>query len=45
MMRSGGFRVCGRISGDKIIILVVSRRKDSGKRLKRIAKEDSPEYG
>jgi mRNA-degrading endonuclease RelE of RelBE toxin-antitoxin system len=38
-MRSGDFRAYYRICGDEIIVLAVTRRKDSDKRLKRIAEE------
>jgi mRNA-degrading endonuclease RelE of RelBE toxin-antitoxin system len=36
-LRSGDFRAYYRILGDEVVILAVTRRKDSGKRLKRIA--------
>ena len=44
-LRIGDFRAYYRISGDEVVILGVSRRKDSDKRLKRIAEEDGPGYG
>jgi mRNA-degrading endonuclease RelE of RelBE toxin-antitoxin system len=38
-MRSGDFRAYYRICGDEGVILAVTRRKDSDKRLRRIAEE------
>lgn len=38
-LRSGGFRAYYRIRGDEVVILAVTRRKDSDKRLKRIVEE------
>jgi mRNA-degrading endonuclease RelE of RelBE toxin-antitoxin system len=38
-LRSGDFRAYYRIGGDDVVILAVTRRKDSDKRLKRIAEE------
>jgi len=38
-LRSGDFRAYYRISGDEVVILAVTRRKDSEKRLKRLAEE------
>ncbi len=37
-LRSGDFRTYYRICGDEVVVLAVTRRKDSDKRLKRIAK-------
>jgi mRNA-degrading endonuclease RelE of RelBE toxin-antitoxin system len=36
-MRSGDFRAYYRICGDEVVVLAVTRRKDSDKRLKRIS--------
>jgi len=36
-LRSGDFRAYYRILGDDVVVLAVTRRKDSDKRLKRIA--------
>jgi mRNA-degrading endonuclease RelE of RelBE toxin-antitoxin system len=36
-LRSGDFRAYYRIRGDEVIVIAVTRRKDSDKRLKRIA--------
>ena len=36
-MRSGEFRAYYRIAGDEVVILAVTQRKDSDKRLKHIA--------
>lgn len=36
-LRSGDFRVYYRICGDEVVVLAVTQRKDSDKRLKRIA--------
>lgn len=44
-MRIGDFRAYYRISGDEVVILGVTLRKDSDKRLKRIAEEDEVRYG
>jgi mRNA-degrading endonuclease RelE of RelBE toxin-antitoxin system len=41
-LRSGDFRAYYRIRGDEVVILAVTRRKDSAKRLKRIAEEPTP---
>ena len=38
-MRSGDFRAYYRICGDEAVVLAVTRREDSDKRLKRIAEE------
>lgn len=38
-LRSGEFRAYYRIGGDEVVVLAVTRRKDSAKRLKRIAEE------
>lgn len=38
-LRSGDFRAYYRILGDEVIVLAVTRRKDSGKRLKRLSEE------
>jgi mRNA-degrading endonuclease RelE of RelBE toxin-antitoxin system len=38
-MRSGDFRAYYRICGDEVVILAVTHRKDSDKRLKRIAEK------
>ncbi len=42
-LRSGDFRAYYRIGGDEVVILAITRRKDSDKRLKRIA-EDRRSY-
>jgi mRNA-degrading endonuclease RelE of RelBE toxin-antitoxin system len=42
-LRSGDFRAYYRILGGEVVVLAVTRRKDSAKRLKRIAKE-LPKY-
>jgi mRNA-degrading endonuclease RelE of RelBE toxin-antitoxin system len=42
-LRSGDFRVYYRIRGDEVVVLAVTRRKDSDKRLKRIS-EERPRY-
>jgi hypothetical protein len=44
-MRSGDFRAYYRISGNEVVILAVTRRKDGDKRLKRIAEETGPGCG
>ena len=36
-LRSGDFRAYYRIRGDEVVVLAVTRRKDSGKRLKRVS--------
>lgn len=36
-LRSGDFRAYYRINGDEVVVLAVTRRKDSDKRLKRIS--------
>jgi mRNA-degrading endonuclease RelE of RelBE toxin-antitoxin system len=38
-LRSGDFRAYYRIGGDEVVVLAITRRKDSDKRLKRIAEE------
>ena len=38
-LRSGDFRAYYRIHGDEVVILAVTRRKDSDKRLKRISEK------
>lgn len=38
-LRSGDLRAYYRIVGDEVVILAITRRKDSEKRLKRIAEE------
>jgi mRNA-degrading endonuclease RelE of RelBE toxin-antitoxin system len=38
-LRSGDLRAYYRICGDEVVVLAVTRRKDSDKRLKRIAEE------
>lgn len=43
-LRSGDFRAYYRICGDEVVILAVTRRKDSDKRLKRISEEQTPAY-
>ena len=43
-LQSGDFRAYYRICGDAVVILAVTRRKDSDKRLKRIAEEPTPQY-
>ena len=43
-MRSGDFRAYYRICGGEVVILAVTRRKDSDKRLKRISKELEQRY-
>ena len=43
-LRSGDFRAYYRICGDEVVVLAVTRRKDSDKRLKRIAEEPIPAY-
>lgn len=42
-LRSGDFRAYYRILGGEVIVLAVTRRKDSDKRLKRIS-EERPRY-
>ncbi len=44
-LRSGDFRAYYRIVGDEVVILAVTRRKDSGRRLKRISEGTGPEFG
>jgi mRNA-degrading endonuclease RelE of RelBE toxin-antitoxin system len=44
-LRSGDFRAYYRISGDEVVVLAVTRRKDSAKRLKRISEESKSDYG
>lgn len=41
-MRSGDFRAYYRIRDEEVIILAVTQRKDSEKRLKRIAENPGP---
>jgi mRNA-degrading endonuclease RelE of RelBE toxin-antitoxin system len=41
-LRIGDFRAYYRICGDEVVVLAVTRRKDSGKRLKRISEESRP---
>jgi mRNA-degrading endonuclease RelE of RelBE toxin-antitoxin system len=41
-LRSDDFRAYYRIGGDEVVVLAITRRKDSDKRLKRIAKEPAP---
>jgi len=36
-LRSGDFRAYYRIRGDEVVVLAVTRRKDSAKRLKRVS--------
>lgn len=36
-LRIGDFRAYYRIHGDEVVVIAVTRRKDSGKRLKRIS--------
>ena len=38
-LRSGDFRAYYRILGGEVVVLAVTRRKDSGKRLKRISEK------
>ena len=38
-MRSGDFRAYYRVCGDEVVVLTVTRRKDSDKRLRRISEE------
>jgi mRNA-degrading endonuclease RelE of RelBE toxin-antitoxin system len=38
-LRSGDFRAYYRIGGAEVVVLAITRRKDSDKRLKRIAEE------
>lgn len=38
-LRSGDFRAYYRIRGDEVVVLAVTRRKDSAKRLKRISEK------
>jgi hypothetical protein len=44
-MRSGDFRAYYGISGNEVVILAVTRRKDDDMRLKRIAEETGPGCG
>lgn len=44
-LRSGDFRAYYRILGDEVVVLAVTRRKDSGKRLKRISEKLKSQYG
>jgi hypothetical protein len=39
MLRRGDFRAYYRIGGDEVIVLAVTRSKDSAKRLKRITEK------
>jgi len=41
-LRSGGFRAYYRILGCEVVVLAVTRRKDSDKRLKQIAERAEP---
>ena len=43
-LRSGDFRAYYRIHGDEVVVLAVTRRKDSDRRLKRISEEPAPAY-
>jgi mRNA-degrading endonuclease RelE of RelBE toxin-antitoxin system len=43
-MRSGDFRAYYRICGGEVVILAVTRRKDSAKRLKRISEGSGRRY-
>jgi len=43
-IRSGDFRAYYRIRGPEVVILAVMRRKDSGKRIKRIAEKGRKGY-
>lgn len=43
-LRSGDFRAYYRICGVEVVILAVTRRKDSDKRLKRIAEKPASRY-
>ena len=43
-MRSGDFRAYYRICGGEVVILAVTRRKDSDTRLKRISEEQKQRY-
>jgi mRNA-degrading endonuclease RelE of RelBE toxin-antitoxin system len=43
-LRSGNFRAYYRIHGDEVIVLAVTRRKDSAKRLKRISEGSGRRY-
>ncbi len=43
-MRSGDFRAYYRICEGEVVVLAVVNRKDSDKRLKRIAEEPTPAY-
>jgi mRNA-degrading endonuclease RelE of RelBE toxin-antitoxin system len=38
-LRSGDFRAYYRIGGDEVVVLAITPRKDSDRRLKRIAEE------
>jgi mRNA-degrading endonuclease RelE of RelBE toxin-antitoxin system len=44
-LRIGDFRAYYRMCGDDVVVLAVTRRKDSGKRLKRISEERRPYAG
>ena len=44
-LRIGDFRAYYRICGDEVVVLAVTRRKDSRKRLKRISEERRPYAG
>jgi mRNA-degrading endonuclease RelE of RelBE toxin-antitoxin system len=44
-LRSGDFRTYYRIRGAEVVVLVVTRRKDSEKRLRRISEKPMSEYG
>jgi mRNA-degrading endonuclease RelE of RelBE toxin-antitoxin system len=43
-LRSGDFRAYYRIGGDEVVVLAVTRRNDSDKRLKRIAEKPASRY-
>ncbi len=43
-LRSGDFRAYYRIRGDEVIVIAVTRRKDSDKRLKRISEGSGRRY-
>jgi len=43
-LRSGDFRAYYRICGDEVVVLAVTQRKDSDKRLKRISEGSGRRY-
>ena len=43
-LKSGDFRAYYRIAGGEVVILAVTRRKDSGRRLKRISEGTGPGF-